>query len=359
MRRRYQAGSVTRSGDGRYWLGKYRAEDGKQKCKLLGKVRELSKSAAKDKLATIMRPVNAAVEGVGPTVNDFLKDTFFPRFTRKWKQSTLATNQERIQREIGGKFGKCLLAGLTRDDLQEFLDSKSSKSFSTVGHIRWDLKQMLDLAMSEGLITKNPALMLFIPKSCSKPKRVVMTLDDVRRAINGLQLQERLVFKLATVAGLRPGEIFGLRRGRILDQVVEIQERVYRGAMDTPKTDRSVRSVTLASMLREDMQAWLEKTPGGSDAWLFPSERLTTPVSKDNFMYRSLRPALLSVGLGWVNFQVMRRTHASLMRGLGVDPKIVADLLGHDLSTDLNVYTQTSIQARMEAAETLGSALVN
>ena len=45
--------------------------------------------------------------------------------------------------------------------------------------------------------------------------------------------------------------------------------------------------------------------------------------------------------------------------GLGVDPKIVADLLGRDLSTDLNVYTQTSIEARLQAEETLGSALVN
>ena len=47
------------------------------------------------------------------------------------------------------------------------------------------------------------------------------------------------------------------------------------------------------------------------------------------------------------------------MRDLKVDPKVVADLMGHDIGVNLNVYTQTSIEARMEAAETLGSALVN
>src|SRR5215471_14686883 len=219
MRRRYQAGSVCISTDGRYRVGKWRDSEGKQRSKILSKVREISKSEAKEKLAALLRPVNAVVEGVGPTVTAFLNDTFFPLFARKWKLSTYSTNRDRIQREIGTAFADRLLASMTREELQGFLDSKSSLSFSTVAHLRWDLKQMFDLALSEGLVTKNPALILFVPRSCSKPKRLVMTLDDVRKAIRGLELKERLVFKLATVAGLRPGEIFGLRRGRVLDQV--------------------------------------------------------------------------------------------------------------------------------------------
>jgi hypothetical protein len=43
----------------------------------LGKVREISKSETKEKLAAMLRPSNAAVEGIGPTVNTFLNDTFF------------------------------------------------------------------------------------------------------------------------------------------------------------------------------------------------------------------------------------------------------------------------------------------
>src|ERR1051326_1001921 len=164
MRKRYQAGSVSRSTDGRYWLGKYRDSEGKQKTKLLGKTREMTKSKARDELVTLMRPINAAVEGVGPTVKTFLEETFFPLFSRKWKRSTLNTNQDRIDREIGGAFGERLLALLTREELQTFLDSKANLSYSTVAHLRWDLKQMFDLAMSEGLVEKNPALMLFVPK---------------------------------------------------------------------------------------------------------------------------------------------------------------------------------------------------
>ena len=70
-----------------------------------------------------------------------------------------------------------------------------------------------------------------------------------------------------------------------------------------------------------------------------------------------MQPKLEKVGLGWVNFQVMRRTHSSLMRELGVDPKVVADQLGHTLDVNLNVYTETNLGLRKEAVETFESAL--
>lgn len=289
------------------------------------------------------------------TVTAFLHETHFPLLSRKWKPSTESTNRERITREIGGAFGNRDIASLTREELQSFLDSKFALSFSTVSHLRWDLKQMFDIALAEGIVTKNPALMLFVPKGCAKPKRTTMTIADVRLAMHGLELRERLVFKLATIAGLRPGEIFGMRRRNVQDQVLEIQERIYRGRIDTPKTDRSVRTVALAETLREDLAAWLASSEG---EWLFQSEN-GTPMSVGNFMARHLRPALEKLHLGWVDFQAMRRTHASLMHDLGVDAKVVADSMGHDLSVNLNVYTRSSIESRQSAANTLGSALVN
>ena len=42
-------------------------------------------------------------------------------------------------------------------------------------------------------------------------------------------------------------------------------------------------------------------------------------------------PLLNSVGLGWVDFHVMRRTHPTLMNEMHDDPKLVADQLGHTL----------------------------
>ena len=68
-------------------------------------------------------------------------------------------------------------------------------------------------------------------------------------------------------------------------------------------------------------------------------------MSKDNMLYRYIRPRLLKVGLGWVDYQVLRRTYATLMRKAGVDPKVVADSMGHDLDVNLNTYTQTPLDS--------------
>jgi hypothetical protein len=42
-----------------------------------------------------------------------------------------------------------------------------------------------------------------------------------------------------------------------------------------------------------------------------------------------------------------------------VDPKIAADQYGHTLDVNLSVYTETSLQSRIETVEALGLALVN
>ena len=358
MRKRYQKGSVTKSSDGRYWVGKYR-EGGRHKTKVLGKVRELTKSKAHERLAEIVRPMNGPSISNDITLKNFVETIYIPFYQRKWKLSTLMTNNDRIQREIVAEFGDREVRTFTRDVLQTFLDSKSTLSFSTVDHLRWDLRQIFEMTVAEGIISRNPAAMLFTPRSCSRPEHRTMTVDDVKLALTVLDLRERLVFKLAVFAGMRPGEIFALRRTRLGLNTADIQERVYRGRLDTPKTQKSIRVVPLSSTVREDLESWLATSPTVAEAWLFPSENLEKPLLKDNVLYRYMRPQLKTVGLEWVDYQVMRRTHASLMRESGVDPKVVADLMGHDVNVNLNVYTQTSINSRLAAVETLESVLVN
>ena len=250
---------------------------------------------------------------------------------------------------------------MTRDDLQRFLDSKASLSFSTVDHLRWDLKQLFEMAVAEGVLPRNPAVILFTPRTCKRPERRSLTIEEVKKVFNALtELRERLIVKLAILAGMRPGEIFGLRRGRFGECFASIHQRVYRGIIDTPKTEKSTRTAALSSGLRRDLESWLRSSPDtGSEGWLFPSETLATPLARDNVMYRNIRPVLKKAGFGWVDFHVMRRTHSSLMRELGVDPKIVADQQGHTLDVNLNVYTETSIESRIEAVEKLESAFVN
>src|SRR5215467_4685087 len=72
--------------------------------------------------------------------------------------------------------------------------------------------------------------------------------------------------------------------------------------------------------IREDIAAWRTYTlDNGPEAWVFPSER-NTPLSRDNVWRRFMQPKFAEAGLGWATFQVMRRTHSTLMNELKVDP---------------------------------------
>jgi integrase len=185
-----------------------------------------------------------------------------------------------------------------------------------------------------------------------------MSLDEVRQFFAVLDLRERVIGGLAVLAGMRPGEIFALTRSRTESEFANIQQRVYRGEIDTPKTFKSRRLAALGDGLLAWIRQWIEIVPDrGADSWLFPSERLTTTLAKDNCWRRSFAPKLKEVGLDWINFQVLRRTHSSLMDDIGVDPQVRADQMGHGVDVNQNEYTKASLERRKEAVNRLERAV--
>ncbi len=52
-------------------------------------------------------------------------------------------------------------------------------------HLRWDLKQIFDLAVSEECAQRNPALQLFTPERSPKRTRLVMNLEEVKKSSFG------------------------------------------------------------------------------------------------------------------------------------------------------------------------------
>jgi integrase len=172
-----------------------------------------------------------------------------------------------------------------------------------------------------------------------------------------LERRERLIAKLAVIAGMRPGEIFALTWGHLTATYADIRQRVYRRKLDVPKTENSNRKAALSEGLLAEIETWrMMAVETRDEAWVFPSERMT-PLAKDNCWYRIMKPALAKFGLEWANFQVLRRTHATLMKVLGVDGKLVADQLGHTLDVNQNVYTQSPVEIRQAALNQLEQSL--
>ena len=163
-------------------------------------------------------------------------------------------------------------------------------------------------------------------------------VEDVREMLSVLEVREQLIAKLALLAGMRSGEIFGLKWARMEADYADIRQRVYRGDVDSPKSTRSVRYAALSDGLLAAIDEWRAVSLDTSaDAWVFPSEKLTTPLAKENCWKRSFLSKLKAIGLDWANFHVMRRTHSSLLKELDVDPHIRAEQMGHTIDVNENV----------------------
>jgi integrase len=358
VRQKYQRGSLKKQ-KGK-WVGMFYDSTGSHRSRVLGTLKSMSKTQARAAVNKFANEANAKVdENRVWTFKEFVNEVYLPYYSRRWKRSTKENNVNRVNVHLVSALGDRPLSSLKRDGLQDLLDAKANVplSFSVVDHLRFDLRQICEMAVAEGRLERNPALLLFTPKEAAKPVRRVMNLKEVQTYFEVLAPRERLIARLAVIAGLRPGEIFGLTWGRLTATYADIRQRVYRNVIDTPKTDQSVRHAALPEGLLREIEVWREfSVETRADAWVFPSERLT-PLSKDNCWRRSMCPKLSTVGLGWANFLVLRRTHATLMKALGVDGKLVADQLGHSLDVSQNVYTSTSVESRLAGLNQLEKSL--
>jgi integrase len=228
------------------WIGAYYVQ-GKRTSKTLGLVKDLTKSEAREKLAELIKASQQTKDTTlfGP----FIEGPYFGFYGRKWKHSTQLRNTIRVRAHLAREFHDRDLASFNRDELQDFLDSKANNSHSLVAKLRFDLKQIFNMAQAEGLIQRNPALLLFTPRSAKRPTRRVLTIEEIIVALGVLERRERLAAKLAVLAGMRPGEIFALPWDDIKDTHAEVTQGVYEGIVDTPKSHRGIRQVALSAGL--------------------------------------------------------------------------------------------------------------
>jgi integrase len=287
------------------WIGAW-SVNGRRVSESIGLVKDLAKGDAKEKLAELIKESRQGGEVTlfGP----FVEGPYFSFYSRKWKHSTRGKNIIRVRAHLVREFRDVNLSSFKRDGLQDFLDSKARFSYSLV----------------------------------NKPRKK----------------RSGLIAKLCVLAGLRPGEVFALRWGSIAETFVKVRERVYEGVLDSPKSARGTREGALGEGLIADIAAW--KTVAvdtGESAFVFRSER-GTPLSSHNIWQRNMEPKLKAVGLEWCTFQVMRRPFVSLCKATGGDPKAIADQCGHDIGVSVNVYTQSTLDSKLELVNRLERSLL-
>jgi len=98
--------------------------------------------------------------------------------------------------------------------------------------------------MGDGAVSMNPTSDVGINVRSAATRKAGVVPRRCSANSDGVANSERLIFRLATIEGMRPGEILGLQIADFLGQSLRVSRRIYRGTVDTPKMAANAKSLS-------------------------------------------------------------------------------------------------------------------
>ena len=321
----------------------------KQRVGVLGAKSKMTKHQAQDALdEKIAQKTGGTTEPRADestvTLGWFTRNRFFPlREGSTWKETTAETHKSAIEQDILRPLGGLPLKQVDKVALQTHLNDLAQRlSEGRVKHARFYLKAIFEEAIDQEFVAKNPARKLALPKQLRPVDRTTLTWDQLRSVLASVSLRDRVLLKLDMTETFRPSELFALRwDGFNMDRgTLKVTHTAYRGKLrDFGKTQKALRTVHLPEGLVNELWLWKQ-------AFIFPNARKRNGAKKngfirtDNYRARVLTKLARELGLPKLNFQVLRRTMATLAQTKG-GVKDVQGVLGHSKAdTTVNVYMQ-------------------
>lgn len=362
-RPRWQEGCLRKRGKRKpVWVGSFRedaiAEDGsrvrRQRSVVLGLVSELGMREAKRLLCERLAAINGGKQKpqVLITFERFVLEYWEPNLYPLLRHSTVLNYRYLVRRYMLPFFGSMRLSEIGPADVQVFLTGVSKKiAPRTVLSLRNRLLKIFGTAGKWRYLESNPAVGAQVPELVDTRERLTLTPQQACALLAELAEPYRTMVLLALLSGMRRGELFGLRWGRVdvVERCVTVAESDYKGYSAPPKTRASRRKVFVGSVVC-DALAGLRPESVQPDDLVFHSER-GTPLNAENVRNRVLHPACDRAGIprvGWHNF---RYTYATWAEATGESIKALQAQLGHtDSRVTLNVYTQPMPVAQRRVA---------
>ena len=311
------------------------------------------------------------------TLEWYTRNRWLPTKEASWRSHTDAKgrtvnpakdNANESLAHIFKTFGSTPLEELDSVALQKWLNEIAKKhSDSVVKHCRYFLKAILKFAVWEDYLIKNSAEYLVLPQT--KPvDKTVLTPDQFSAVMAELDTKHSLLVRIGVFCAFRPSELLALR-WRDFDskgKVFYIRETLVRGVLrpftkttDANSPEQHLLTVAIPEPLVKELVQYrnrgqindamtaVEKLTAlaeknfwrGDDDFIFCTHK-GTPITKENVQHRLLTPIRQKLNLLKLNFQVLRRTMATLSQHKG-SVKDIQSVLRHK-SPDITaeVYMQ-------------------
>ncbi len=264
------------------------------------------------------------------------------------KPSTYARYAGIVTKHVKPRWGNVPLAKISHADVAEWV-SVLRLSPASIAYVHRVLSLILELAVRDGRITKNPADGVRVPRVRPAGRRFlsreqVWALADAAAEYPLPEVggQYRVLVLLLAFCGLRWGEAAGLKVGRLdlLRRRVTVAETLSevggRLVWGTPK-NHQVRSVPIPGFLADQLAELV--AGNAADELVFTTWR-GRPLRNLNFRRDVFDRAAEDAGLAGLTPHELRHTAASLAVSAGANVKAVQRMLGHaSAAMTLDVYS--------------------
>ena len=274
-----------------------------------------------------------------------------------------------IEKHIIGKLGARPIVDLSEADIQAWLNDyvNSGASRSLLKGLLLHTRAIFKHARKTKLMTENPTEDLRA-KSKKRPSERYLAVDECQRLLSMLTGRDHLIVRMLVQLGLRPEELFAMRRDDVQGDQLRIDEALVEGKSAAVKTEASAAYIYIPPEVGIELEHWLQCRPGEPRDWLFQATHGRPGfLNLNNYRERILQPAAIRAGIGViatgkkdangrpivktdVDFRCLRRTCATLFGDRAKDPKSTQTQLRHaDPTITLRLY-QKSIPASVRAA---------
>lgn len=211
---------------------------------------------------------------------------------------------------------------------------------------------------------RNP-IRLVRQSTMSEHEQIVLEPIEIQALLSELKEPFRTLILLASVTGLRRGELFGLKWEDVNFKEGEIHVR--RSVVDQvegpPKTLASRRPVPMSADLAIALENWKKQTSFPEpEHWVFASPLSVgkRPYWPDAVLKRHVYPAAkranITKHIGWHSF---RRTLATLLQSSGASVKTTQELLRHaSPGITMGIYAKAVTADKRQAQDAIAAMFV-
>lgn len=377
-RRRYQHPKPERIGN--WWYVRVRIDtfkEGKrirqrqriQLCSASKKIREVNKLA--DEYFQKLNKGATSIMG-GFIMSDYI-ERIYPAELGRLSASTRQSYQAMIVKHITPVFGSRCFRELGPWQLQSFFSDLAEKGtgYPTIVKVRDAMSSILRSAHRMELLDSNPMEKVLMPQDKrGRRKKPHITPAQFHEIVSRIREPYASMVVVAVWTGLRVSELIGLKWRCIGEGTITVEERFFRGDWSKPKSESSAATIPASAeviarlhRLKNEVVSYragrairkgFAVRSSGPDDLVFQSVKDGKPMNDGNVLRRHIKPAARAIGLEFVNWRSLRRSHATWLVQAGADPKSVQGQMRHArVSTTMDIYAQVVPEGQKQAIRKL------